>query len=91
MARRLREFTFTVSLGENTIREPYVAYTIEVDLDDGSVATLSPSGARPWATMPPELVKGLRALVRQVVSEMKAEPLTLRTGEEKTNDVRASA
>ena len=60
-------------LTQLSLIEPYLEYLVEIDLEDGGVATISSSGARAWDEVPEGLRQGLIALVEQVVREMRTD------------------
>ena len=76
MGRRIKDFTFTVSYSNGSLQQPYMAYTIEVDLD-GEKAQIEHSGARPWESLPQPLRAGLQALIQEITGERKTGTLNL--------------
>ena len=72
MVRRLKQLTCTMSIDGNTVREPYIAYTIEMDTEDEQKALIEKAGTRSWTAIP-KIKEGFKELVDEIVGDMKAE------------------
>ena len=81
MGRRIKDVTFTVTFANGVLQHPYIACTVEVDVD-GEKAQIQRSGTQLFESLPDTLQEGLKALITRIVADHRAESIPFEKYEE---------